>query len=147
MAFNTTQGAQENNSGSAVNNGLRYSAENILQARFGEAGNTIKAQFKKTIQTKQYESEVVYLEAEIDIDRNLDGMDRTFISVLLQAQLEIQCYQSLFLQGRIAEDEYRRRKYAVEYSVNHLAYQYEAISGKSADDFLAFVNKQARFVG
>lgn len=116
--------------------GNRYNTDNILNASFGEIENGIRVSFKKTVLIRQYETETVEYETELKLDHEVDGMDRAFINILLQSQLEIQCMQHLYLQGRIPEDEYRRRIANIEYCTNTLASKYEQVTGKSADNYL-----------
>lgn len=122
--------------------GYKYNIDNILQASFGEVSNKISAEFKKTILIRNYETETMTITADITLDKAVDGMDRTLISCLLQAQLELQCYTTLYMQSKVKKDEYDKRKHAIEYSVNVMAEQYERLTGRDAGDYLALVQNR-----
>ena len=122
--------------------GYKYNIDNILQASFGEVSNKISAEFKKTILIRNYETETMTRTAEITLDKAVDGMDRTLISCLMQAQLEMECYITLYMQSKVKKDEYDRRKHEIEYSVNVMASQYERLTGRDAGEYLALVQNR-----
>lgn len=120
---------------------FRFNSDNIMNAHFGEVGNKISANFKKTILIRAYETEVIEGETEIELKQNLDGMDRTLVNCLLQAQIELEVYMSLYIKGRISKEEYEQRKSGIEYTVNMMAYQYEKLTGRNAGVYLDMLNK------
>ena len=142
MAGFGTQGSNQNITQNNMIPAFRYNIDNILNASFGEVSNKISAEFKKTILIRNYETETMTRTAEIVLDKAIDGMDRTFISCLLQAQLELECYTTLYMQLRVSKEEYDTRKYKIEYSVNVMADQYERLTGRSAGEYLELVQNR-----
>lgn len=122
--------------------GYTYDINNILNARFGEVSNTLSADFKKTILIRNFETEVTDTHASLVLDHAIDGMDRVFISNILQAQLELGCYTSLYFQSRIPLDEYLERKQKIEYEINAMAEQYENLTGRSPGRYLDLVQNR-----
>lgn len=123
-----------------MENKLAVSMESIMGASFGEVSNTIRATYKKTVNVKQYETEVVELESVLDIgDRVLTGAERMLMSAMLQAQLEYTAYCNLTLKGLVTQTELNVRKKQLVDSVAIIKTKAEAVSGKSMDNL--FDNK------
>lgn len=104
-----------------------------LKASFGEANNTIRASFKKTVLIRQYETEVIELETTLNIERNLQGAERAFIVALLQIQLEYTAYATLLCKGLVTQEEFDKRKAELEQEVNILKQKAEGVLGRSLD--------------
>lgn len=134
--------SQENMQTNNMMPAFKYNIDNIMNASFGEVSNKISAEFKKTILIRNYETETMTRTAELILDKSISGMDRTFISCLLQAQLELECYTSLYMQLRVTKEEYDTRKYKIEYSVNVMAAQFEKLTGRSAGEYLELVQNR-----
>lgn len=118
--------------------------DNILSATFGESGSTIRATFKKTINIKQYETEVVELSSTLDVPNELTGIERMLINAVLQAQLEYEAYISLRTKGYITDAQLHGRKAELEQSVNLLKAKGEVLLGRPLDNIFDLVkeNKQ-----
>lgn len=112
------------------------SREDILKASFGESNNEIKVTFKKTVLTKQYETEVIEIESKLNIDRGMDGATRQLMCTILQAQVELEAYSQLYYKKLISKEEAISRQGYLVKSVNEAIYKYETITGKDASEYL-----------
>lgn len=124
---------------SNLNSSMRYSAGDILNAHFGEKETTIKAEFRKTIQIRNYETEVYSISSEIKLDPNITGYRKAFVQSLLQAQLELIAYRSLRLQNKVQEAEYNNRRDSIIYSINYLAAEFARSTGENPGDFMELI--------
>lgn len=111
-----------------------FTMDNILGARFGVNASTIEACFKKTVKTREYETEVVELRANVDISPDATGIERMLATTLLQAQLEYTAYSNLALKGIVSESEFKTRKEDLEKTVDAVANKYYEITGKTPFD-------------
>lgn len=105
--------------------------DSILGAKFGTEAGTLEASFRKTVKTKEYETEVVEVKAKVDIEPNASGIDRMMGLALLEAQIEYSAYSNLVFKGVITEAEFAKRKEDIERSVNAVASKYVGITGES----------------
>lgn len=108
-----------------------FTMDNILGAKFGVNASTIEACFKKTVKTREYETEVVELRANVDISPNASGVERMLATTLLQAQLEYTAYSNLAFKGIVTEAEFKRRKEELEKSVDAVAQKYYDLTGQA----------------
>ena len=69
-----------------------YSMDDIMNVIIGEDSSTIEATFRKTINVKQYETEVIESNASIKLSRDVSGIERMILTNLLQTQLEYEAY-------------------------------------------------------
>ncbi len=117
---------------------MKLTVENIMGASLGETNGEIRATYKKTVNVKQYETEVVELETTLKIDRKLTGGERMLISALLQVQLEYTAYCQLAFKGLVTPDQLALRKRTLEEGVNAIKQKAEDILGKSLDELIDY---------
>ena len=111
--------------------------ESIMGASFGETNNNIRATFKKTINVRQYESEIIELEATVDMgDTNLLGAERMLVSAILQAQLEYTAYCNLVYKGLVTSSELSARKDQLISGVQAIKSKAEEVLGKPMDKYI-----------
>lgn len=113
---------------------LMYKMDNILNAKFGADVSTIEAVFKKTVKTREFETEVIELRANVDIEPNASGIERMMALTLLQAQLEFTAYSNLAYKGIVTESEFNKRKECLESEVNTVINKYYQLTGKNPMD-------------
>lgn len=110
--------------------------DKILEASLGEVSSEIKATFRKTINNKPYETEVIEAQTVLDMgDRELTGAERLLITGILHAQLEYETYCNLCYKGIITTQELEERRIALEKSVGAFKAKAENILGKSMDSY------------
>lgn len=103
--------------------------DDILKADFGETKGELAVSYKKTINTKQYESEVIELETKLAVDNNLSGVGRMAVATLLAAQLEYTCYVSLFRKGQISTTDFVARRDELASVCSEACDKYETVTG------------------
>lgn len=115
---------------------MSISVDQIMQSSFGEASQTLRATYKKTVLIKQYETEVVELETTLKIDKQLTGAERMFITAALQVQLEYTAYCQLAFKGLITQTELTSRKSELEGGLQAIKTKAEAKLGRSLDEYV-----------
>lgn len=100
--------------------------ERVFTSNFGSTGEVIKASFRKTVQVKDYETEVVEGSTEVTIDRPITGGERQFIIAMLRMQLEYEAYVNLIEKGMISQTAFNDRKNALADEIVALKAKIEA---------------------
>lgn len=121
---------------------MALTIEKIMGASLGETSGEIRATFKKTINVRQYETEVLELETVLKIDKQLTGGERMFISALLQAQLEYTAYAELAYKGLVTPDQLSIRKSSLENGINAIKTKVESELGRTVDELINFTGIQ-----
>ena len=112
---------------------MELTIEKIMGASFGETSSEIRATYKKTVNIRQYETEVIELETTLRLEQAVTGGERMLISALLQAQLEYTAYCQLAFKGLVTSDQLMQRKTYLEEGINAIRTKVEGILGKSLD--------------
>jgi len=81
----------------------------MLKSNFDETKSTVKASFRKVVQVKDYESETVDLQTEIEFDRVLTVMERVFIASILKNSLEYSAMISLYNRNYVTAPQLNER--------------------------------------
>ncbi len=115
---------------------MSITMDNILGAKLGENSGVIKAVFKKTINIRQYESEVIELESTLNINEEISGAERVLVTALLQAQLEYEAFVNLAFKGQITQAELSKRKSELEQEVAVIKAKAESVLGHSMEKYL-----------
>lgn len=108
-----------------------FKMDSILGAKFGTEASVIEASFRKTIKTKEFETEVVEVRASAEVEPNASGIDRMMTLTLLQGQIEYSAYSNLAFKGLITESELAQRREAIENNVNAVAMKYYNLTGEN----------------
>lgn len=121
----------------------RVTMEHILKAHLmnpsaspEEYNSEVRAYFKKTMQTKQYESEVIEADISMKVPTRMTGAERLFIQTALQSQLEYEVYVGLYLKAQITEAEFNQRKAVLEQQLTTIKAKAESVLGKSINYLL-----------
>ena len=110
----------------------QFTMEDILSANFGEGSGQLKVRFRKTVNTRQYESEVIELETTLDLDESYSGIKRMLAATVLATQLEYACIVGLVQKQQIIPDEFNQRKQQLITACNAVADKYESLTGEKA---------------
>lgn len=112
--------------------------EDIMRAKLGDIPDTgeLTVRFKKTINVRQYESEVVEASMSLKCCNNWTGAERMLALALMQAQLEYEVFCSLAFKGVVNQTELLQRKTELEQAVNSIKLGAESILGRSVDSLL-----------
>ena len=117
------------------------SMENIMKASLGEVGNKLTVTFKKTILVRDYETEVVEATTSVDLDEKLTGIERMFVTILLQAQMEYTSLINLATKGIVTGTQLTDKKKSLEESVTAIKLKAEELLGVGAvDKYINFTN-------
>ena len=106
----------------------------IMGASFGEMSNKLVVNFKKTVLVRDYETEVVEASTTIDLDKNLTGIERMFVTALLEAQMEYTAYCTLATKGFVTNTQLAERKTAIEEGIYALKYKADQLLGAGVID-------------
>ena len=88
--------------------------DDMLKCTFGEKDSKLRVTFKKTVKVREYETEVMEVTNELEIDKDLKGMERIAISQILKCQAEYCVYIDMHEGGVISDDEYMIKRNEIE---------------------------------
>lgn len=96
--------------------------DSLLRATLSNTEGTteIKVSFRKTIQTRPYESETIDIDSSLLVDNNITSMERMLITSILQLELEYTVYSMLALQGKMSTEEFIKEKESIENAIDSL---------------------------
>ena len=115
----------------------KISIDQIMQAGLGESSNELTVNFKKTVLIRDYETEVIEATSSVKFDKPLNGIERMFITAILQIQMEYTSYINLASKGLVTQTQLNERKGALEEDLFNLKYKAEALLGRGAlDEYL-----------
>ena len=110
--------------------------DNIMSASLYDDSNSLRVVFKKTIQKRQYEPEVIEVETTVNLDGRLLGPERMLILAIIAAQVEYTAMVNLVYKGQISPEELDERKRALVNSVNALKEKAEKLTGTSMEHII-----------
>jgi len=123
------------------NNTGRFDMDKIMSASFGEVANELTVTFKKTVLIRDYETEVVEATTTVKLDKPVSGIERMFISALLQVQMEYTTYCNLATKGIVTQTQLMERKKMLEEAVFNIKYKADSILGAGViDKYVNFDN-------
>ena len=96
--------------------------DSLLRATLSNTEGTteIKVSFRKTIQTRPYESETIDIDSSLLVNNNITSMERMLITSILQLELEYTVYSMLALQGKMSTEEFNKEKVSIENAIDSL---------------------------
>lgn len=118
------------------------SMNKILEASFGETSSKLRASYKKTVQIRPYETEVMEVETELNIENGISGAERMLISAILQAQLEYECFCNLVYKGIVTSAELDKRRRELEDGVTAIKDKAEKLLGKPLDKYFNYLDQE-----
>lgn len=117
------------------------SMDNIMQASFGEISNDLTVTFKKTVLLRQYETEVIESTSTVKFDHPLIGIERMFVTAILEIQMEYTAYINLTTKGLITNTQFQQRKEELEQNLYNIKVKADQILGAGViDKYLEFRN-------
>ena len=117
------------------------SMDNIMQASFGEISNDLTVTFKKTVLLRQYETEVIESTSTVRFDHPLIGIERMFVTAILEIQMEYTAYINLTTKGLITNTQFQQRKEELEQNLYNIKVKADQILGAGViDKYLEFRN-------
>ena len=117
------------------------SMDNIMEASLGEVSNKITVTFKKTVLIRDYETEVIEATNSVEFDHPLVGIERMFVTAILEIQMEYTAYVNLASKGLITQTQLTQRKTMLEQSLYTIKLKADTILGAGViDKYLEFKN-------
>lgn len=119
----------------------KISMDDVMQASIGEVSNKLTVTFKKTVLIRDYETEVIEATTSVDLDKPLTGIERMFVSAILQIQMEYTAYINLVSKGIVTKTQFEQRKTALEESLYNIKYKADSILGAGViDQYIHYKN-------
>ncbi len=123
------------------NIGNAISMGNIMEASLGEVSNKLTVTFKKTVLIRDYETEVIEATNSVEFDHPLIGIERMFVTAILEIQMEYTAYINLASKGIITQSQLSERKLMLEQSLYTIKVKADQILGVGViDKYLDFKN-------
>lgn len=117
------------------------SMDRIMEASLGEVSNKITVTFKKTVLIRDYETEVIEATNSVEFDHPLIGIERMFVTAILEIQMEYTAYVNLASKGIITQSQLTERKTMLEQSLYTIKVKADQILGAGViDKYLEFRN-------
>lgn len=115
--------------------------DKVMQASFGEISNDLTVTFKKTVLLRQYETEVIESTSTVKFDHPLIGIERMFVTAILEIQMEYTAYINLTTKGLITNTQFQQRKEELEQNLYNIKVKADQILGADViDKYLEFRN-------
>ena len=109
--------------------GNAISMDNIMEASLGEVSNRLTVTFKKTVLIRDYETEVIEATNSVEFDHPLIGIERLFVTAILEIQMEYTAYINLASKGIITQTQLSERKLMLEQSLYSIKVKADQILG------------------
>lgn len=108
--------------------------DDIMSASFGEVSNKLTVTFKKTVLIRDYETEVIEATNSVEFDHPLIGIERMFVTAIIEIQMEYTAYVNLVCKGLLTELQLKERKTALEQALYTIKYKADEILGAGVID-------------
>ncbi|MBO5386786.1 MAG: hypothetical protein J6A59_01400 [Lachnospiraceae bacterium] len=112
----------------------RISMDSIMDASLGEVSNKITTTFKKTVLIRDYETEVIEATNSVEFDHPLIGIERMFVTAVMEIQMEYTAYVNLMAKGLITQSEFSIRKKSLEEGLYSIKFKADSILGAGVID-------------
>lgn len=117
------------------------SMDNIMEASLGEVSNKLTVTFKKTVLIRDYETEVIEATNSVEFEHPLVGIERMFVTAIIEIQMEYTAYINLASKGIITQSQLTERKLMLEQSLYTIKVKADQILGAGViDKYLEFRN-------
>lgn len=115
--------------------------DSIMDASLGEVSNDLTVTFKKTILLRPYETEVLESTSTVEFDHPLIGVERMFVTAIIEIQMEYTAYISLTAKGLITNSQLAERKEMLEQGLYSIKFKADQILGPGViDKYLDYKN-------
>lgn len=117
------------------------SMDSIMEASLGEVSNKLTVTFKKTVLIRDYETEVIEATNSVEFEHPLVGIERMFVTAIIEIQMEYTAYINLASKGIITQSQLTERKLMLEQSLYTIKVKADQILGAGViDKYLEFRN-------
>ena len=97
--------------------------DDILKTAFearADSVSEVKVSFRKTVNTRPYETEVVEAEVVVRVPNDMAGIERILHLAIIQAQVEYEVYLNLAIKGYVTKEEFDNERKVIESTINKL---------------------------
>ena len=97
--------------------------DDILKTAFEDRADSVsevKVSFRKTVNTRPYETEVVEAEVVVRVPNDMAGIERILHLAIIQAQVEYEVYLNLAIKGYVTKEEFDNERKVIESTINKL---------------------------
>lgn len=123
------------------NTSANISIDQIMQASLGEVSNKLTVTFKKTVQIRDYETEVIEATNSVEFEHPLVGIERMFVTAIMEIQMEYTVYTNLAYKGIVTSSQLNERRDMLEKDLYALKFKADQILGAGViDKYLDFKN-------
>ena len=112
----------------------RINMDTIMNASLGEVSNKLTVTFKKTVLIRDYETEVIEATNSVEVEQPLVGIERLFVTAVMEIQMEYTAYINLLSKGLITKTEFANRKEALEEGLYSIKFKADQILGTGVID-------------
>ena len=110
--------------------------DDILNSKLGAEGSgDIRVIFQKKTAVKQFEPELIEVEATLRVEDGMGGPDRMLAAATLLTQVEYTCFVQLLAKKQVTPEEFNARKEELLGAMQALTTKYKALTGKEPTDF------------
>lgn len=115
--------------------------DSIMEASLGEVSNKLTVTFKKTVLIRDYETEVIEATNSVEFEHPLVGIERMFVTAIIEIQMEYTAYINLASKGIITQSQLTERKLMLEQSLYTIKVKADQVLGAGViDKYLEFRN-------
>ena len=112
----------------------RINMDTIMNASLGEVSNKLTVTFKKTVLIRDYETEVIEATNSVEFEQPLVGIERMFVTAVMEIQMEYTAYINLLSKGLITKTDFANRKEALEEGLYSIKFKADQILGTGVID-------------
>lgn len=117
-----------------MSNTGKIDMDKVMQASLGEISNKLEVTFKKTVLIRDYETEVIESTTTIELEHAVSGIERMFITAVLQVQMEYTAYCNLAAKGIVNGTQLMERKKMLEEGLYAIKYKADQVLGEGIID-------------
>lgn len=103
----------------SVNMTERITIDEVLKSKVCKT-TRVSASYKQVVSTGAYETVTYQQDIEIELDRELSGIEHTIVLAYLNAYLEYNCTVKMLVDEHITRDEYQSHIDKLERYINSL---------------------------
>lgn len=123
-------------------NKAKISMDDVMNASFGEVSNKMTVTFKKTVLVRDYETEVIEATTSLDLEHAVSGIERMFITAVLEIQMEYTVFVNLTTKGLVTPKQLSQRKEELEEALHAIKFKADKLLGPGViDKYINYKNK------
>lgn len=110
--------------------------DDILNSKLGSDGTgDIRVIFQKKTAVKQFEPELIEVEATLRMPDGISGPDRMLAAATLMTQIEYTSFVQLLAKKQVTAEEFKQRREELTGAMQAIVNKYVALTGKEPTDY------------